>query len=266
MRVNDSAERSRCAARDTAAGPPGAAMRHFDLSFPAPAENLALDEVLLDETEAGRLGNVLRFWESPRPFVVIGIAQAYRREVDVAACRAGGLGIYRRCSGGGCVLQGPGCLNYVLALNHAAYPGLETVRGSYCTLLGRLVEALRKRGVHARHNGISDLAVRGKKFSGNAQKRRRNAILHHGTLVYALDPELMERYLREPADRPKYRGERTHRGFVRPVPLDADALREAVCEAFGAATVPERAPRRLVEAAKELAQDKYADPGWNFRR
>ena len=50
--------------------------------------NLALDEVLLDSLESGRAGETLRFWESPTPFVVLGVSQVLAEHADEAACAA----------------------------------------------------------------------------------------------------------------------------------------------------------------------------------
>src|SRR5947209_8847007 len=91
-------------------------MTLLDLTLPTPAENLACDEALLDAAESGSGGEVLRFWESPEYFVVVGYANKVATEVNVAACEARGIPILRRCSGGGTVVQGPGCLNYALVL------------------------------------------------------------------------------------------------------------------------------------------------------
>src|SRR5688572_15806505 len=95
-------------------------MTLLDLTLPSPAENLALDEALLDAAEADECGEVLRFWESPTPFVVVGYANKIAAEANVAACEAKGIPILRRCSGGGTVVQGPGCLNYAVILRITA--------------------------------------------------------------------------------------------------------------------------------------------------
>src|SRR5689334_16956944 len=94
-------------------------MKILDLTLPTPAENLACDEALLQAAETGNSGEVLRFWESPTHFVVVGYANKVGAEVNVAACDARNVPILRRCSGGGTVLQGPGCLNYALVLRIA---------------------------------------------------------------------------------------------------------------------------------------------------
>ncbi|MCP4639622.1 MAG: lipoate--protein ligase family protein [bacterium] len=241
-------------------------MRLLDVTLKTPAANLALEEVLLNEAEDANGGEVLRFWQSSTPFVVLGVSQALRQHVDVAACEADGIPVLRRCSAGGCVLQGPGCLNYTLVLSQEARPDIGTLRGSYCHILRRVSEALQGLGVNARHKGISDLALRGKKVSGSSQKRRRRFILHHGTLLFRADPEHMERYLREPDERPQYRGERTHRGFVTNLPVEPDLARQAIRDAFEAGPKPSKLTAAEQKAVKVLVDEKYAASAWNQRR
>ena len=243
-------------------------MRLLDISFRAPEQNLAFDEVLLAGAEAGRTGETLRFWESPVPCVVLGVAQVLRQQVYQKRCDEDGIPILRRCSAGGCVLQGPGCLNYSLVLSYANHPGTRTIRGAYCYVLGRIAEAFRERALPLRHSGVSDLSLRGKKVSGNAQKRRRHCFLHHGTLLYGIDPQQMERYLPEPGpqDRPRYRGDRTHCGFATNLPMDAEELRDVVCGAFEAPRTANRPhPWELKETAR-LVHEKYATLDWIHRR
>jgi len=91
-------------------------MQRLDLMLPAPAAQLAADEALLDWCEAGHGGELLRFWEPRETFVVVGYANKVAAEVNVAACAARGVPIFRRCSGGGAVVQMPGGLNYSLIL------------------------------------------------------------------------------------------------------------------------------------------------------
>lgn len=242
-------------------------MRLLELSFDRPSENLAMDEVLLDSAESGRSTEILRLWESQSVFAVLGCSQAVRQEVNEAACREDHVQVLRRCSAGGCVLQGPGCINYSLILAHNQRPpDLRTVRASYCYILGQLCDSFARHGVTVKHKGVSDLAVGGQKVSGCAQKRRQRCILHHGTFLYDMDPALMERYLREPADRPQYRGDRTHLGFVRMMPISRDSIRMAIVEAFGMNGKPGHLDKRELEAMQTLAKEKYQSRDWNYRR
>ena len=62
-------------------------MLRLDLTLAEPAENLALDEALVEEAEAGQLpGEVLRFWEPTAPLVVIGRSSRPPAEVHLDTC------------------------------------------------------------------------------------------------------------------------------------------------------------------------------------
>ena len=196
----------------------------------------------------------------------MGVAQQLQREIFEARCLEDQVPIFRRCSAGGCVLQGPGCLNYVLVLSQAERPEIRNLYDSYQYILERLCHALQQCSIPAAPSGISDLALDEQKVSGSAQKRRARYILHHGTLLYDANPALMTRYLREPVDRPAYRGGRTHEAFVRTIPLSRDALRAAVCTAFDIAKAPDPLEPYEVEATERLAREKYGDDAWTRRR
>src|SRR5688572_3012189 len=112
-------------------------LRVLDRTLGSPEENLAFDDSLL---EAGQ--ETLRFWESPVPFVVLGRSGKVEEEVNVAACEEAGIPVLRRPSGGGTVVQGPGCLNYALVLSLADRPALRNVVESYRILLSCVARAL----------------------------------------------------------------------------------------------------------------------------
>lgn len=241
-------------------------MRLLNISYLEPEKNLALDEVILDSVEEGRTPETLRLWESPVAFVVIGSGQRYRQVVNHFNCLRDNIPIMRRCSAGGAVLQGPGCLNFALALRYDSHPEVTDLHGSYEYLLGRVVAALAKVGVFVQRAGISDLAIGDLKVSGNAQRRRRFACLHHGTLVYNLDRVAMSRYLLEPEDRPEYRGQRTHSEFVGVLPVDAAVLRPMLQDVFAPETKPTILTTDEEKNLENLAQTKYRSKDWIFRR
>jgi lipoate-protein ligase A len=241
-------------------------MRLLDLSFDTPAENLAMDEAVLDAVELGVSPATLRFWECPVRFVVIGSAQTLHKEVNEADCAADGVPVMRRCTAGGCVLQGPGSLNYALMLPYAGFPETRDLHQSYCFILHKMADALASLGILARHEGICDLAVSGMKVSGNAQRRKKHAFLHHGTLLYRADYDGMARYLREPQDRPDYRGGRNHRDFVGELPPAPDVLRDAVRGAFAAEEAAEAATPEELATMRRLLAEKYSTAEWNRRR
>src|SRR6266487_4967712 len=115
-------------------------MTFVDLTLPSPAENLACDEALLDSCEAGECDGLLRFWEAAEYFVVLGYANKAPVEVNIEACQKRGVPVFRRCTGGGAVVQGPGCLNYSLLLRITG--ALQSISETNCFVMQRNRDAL----------------------------------------------------------------------------------------------------------------------------
>jgi lipoate-protein ligase A len=234
----------------------------LDITLPTLAENLALDEALLLEAEAGAAGEALRFWEWPEPAVVLGAGGKLESEVDEEACVRDGVVIQRRASGGGTVLLGSGCLLYSLVLDFERDPSLRDINASYRYILGRMAQALAPLAEVAMA-GTSDLAVAGRKISGNAQQRKRHHLLHHGSLLFSLDSSMLSRYLCIPEKQPAYRQGRPHEGFVANLAADAATLKKLIRDEWSATKEMTNWPIRRVA---ELVVDKYDRDDWVRRR
>jgi lipoate-protein ligase A len=237
-------------------------MRLLDLTLPTLAENLALDEALLLEADAGRGGEVLRWWEWRQPAVVLGAAGRLAEEVHEPACLADAVPIQRRASGGGTVLLDAGCLVYSLVLAYEREPALAHVGSSYRFILERTAQALRDRVAGLAPAGTSDLAIAGRKVSGSAQQRKRGFLLHHGTLLYAFDCARVGRYLRPPPRQPDYRQHRGHEAFLTNLPIPAEELKLRLTRVWQA----DRPADWPVERVRELVTTRYGTADWPRRR
>ena len=234
-----------------------------DQTFPTPEENLACDEASLEEAEASGGPGVLRFWESDRHFVVLGYANRAEEEVDLDTCRAQGVPILRRCSGGGTVLLGPGCLNYALVLPIDAAPPLTSISGTNRFILERHREAIvAATGLPITVEGHTDLALEGRKFSGNAQRRKRTHLLFHGGFLLGFDLRLVAALLRMPPRQPDYRRGRAHADFLTRLQTTRDIVRAALRRAWNA-SVPAAPPP--AKAIARLVAEKYSRVEWIFR-
>lgn len=236
-------------------------IQHLDLTLACAAANLACDEALLDACEDGAGPEVLRFWEPEQRFVVAGYSNEVAREVNLAACRQAGLGVFRRCSGGGAVLQGPGCLNYSLVLKINGHPPLATIPGANRHIMARQQAALAgllRRPVEIQ--GCTDLTVGGLKFSGNAQRRKRHALLFHGSFLLRFDLNLMDCFLNLPSRQPDYRQGRPHDRFLMNLEVAALSIKDALREAWAAHT-----PLSSVPDCRRLIAEKYARDDWNLK-
>ncbi|MFN4260637.1 MAG: biotin/lipoate A/B protein ligase family protein [Gemmataceae bacterium] len=238
-------------------------MDYLNLTLPTLAENLALDEALLLHAEAGAGGEVLRSWEWPAWGVVLGAGGKLAEDVDERACLAHGVSIHRRASGGGTVLLGPGCLAFTLILNYQRAAELDDIRSSYGFILDRVRGALADAVPGLASAGISDLAIHGRKCSGNSQQRKRHYLLHHGTLLYDFAVEHVAKYLRMPQRQPEYRHQRGHADFLTNLPLSALELRRRLRGSWQADVPLDAWPEDLV---RQLVAEKYSRPKWVRRR
>jgi len=195
-----------------------------------PADNIALDEALFQELERSGAPETVSFWECSQPAVVLGATGTIDQYIHEEACRKDGVLILRRRSGGGAVVIGPGCLNYSLVLSMAARPELYGVTDSYHLILKRMVQTLGLPGLAIR--GICDLAIGDRKISGNSQRRGRHALLHHGTILYDFNAQLMQRYLKDAPRQPAYRSGRSHLNFVTNSSLTREATVQAITLAY----------------------------------
>lgn len=242
-------------------------MHQLQLTLNTPAENLALDEALLDAAEAGEIdGGVLRLWESPTYCVVLGRSSSAEVEVDLDACRKDGVPVLRRSSGGGTILAGPGCLMYALVLSIQDYPQLQAIDQAHQFVLGELSRMFSTAETPVEPLGISDLAIRSaktasiKKFSGNAIRLKRKHILYHGTLLYNFDLQRLPRWLATPTRTPDYRDQRQHTEFVTNLNVERDALVKMFVEGWQADEALSVWPKQQTE---KIVKAKYTeDPKW----
>jgi len=242
-------------------------LHYLERTMPTLAENLALDEALLQELQAAPSHaegpGLLRIWEWTSYAVVLGAAGQLRADIHVDACERDGVEIHRRSSGGGTVLLGPGCLMYSLVLRYDTAVELREVHSSYRWIMAKLAHAVEPWLPGVAPAGICDLAVGGRKVSGNAQQRKRNTCLHHGTLLYDFDLDLIPRYLKLPTDRPEYRGGRDHLDFVRNVPATRSQLVAALRAEWNAVEERREIPLDRVGA---VLRERFELPDWVARR
>jgi lipoate-protein ligase A len=238
-------------------------VKYLDLTFPDPARNLACDEALLDLCEKSGEEGVLRVWEPADYFVVVGYSNKLLSEVNVSACDAKGIPILRRFSGGGAVLQGPGCLNYSLVVRNECSGIPADLTDSYRYVLNRHLRVCTDHGALAAEiRGVSDLALDGRKFSGNAQHRKRLCSLFHGTFLLDFDIALIETCLFMPSRQPAYRQHRSHETFLCNLSIAARDVCAALRQVWGAEEALHEVPLDRIEA---LVGERYSCRQWNFK-
>jgi lipoate-protein ligase A len=239
-------------------------MKLLELTLDAAAENLALDEALLEAAEAGELDDdVLRLWEFRTPAVVVGRSSRVAEEVHLEAARAAGLPVLRRPSGGAAIVAGPGCLMYSVVLKYEGREHLRLLDEVHRHVLGYVLSSLAPLVPGAVHVGTSDLAVADRKFSGNSVRCKRDHLLYHGTLLYDFDLTLIGQLLKMPPRQPDYRGDRQHTEFLTNLALPSATLRQSLAAVFSAR---QPLPTWPQARTRYFTDSRYSQDHWNLQR
>ena len=235
-------------------------MKFLELTFDGATANLACDEALLEMAEADPLsGDCLRIWQAKNYFVVLGHSDRLHSNVNVAACHDHNIPVVRRISGGGTVVQGPGCLSYSLILKNAAHP--KNIADTFKCVLERHASVVEKLcGVTARLEGFSDLTSGGRKFSGNAQYRKHRFVLVHGTFLLNFDLSMIETLLPVPAKQPAYRRLRSHLKFITNLYVDPIQLCNRLKNAWACGENLSDIPFARID---QLIRDRYGRTDWS---
>lgn len=228
------------------------------------AEQLAIDEALLDAANAGGLTvPVVRTWQAEQPAVVVGSSSRLADEVDLPTCQRLGVPVLRRTSGGATVVLGPGCVMWTVVTPHAEPPPIDAI---HAAMLDPLAAALALAGRPVSRQGTSDLTVslpEGiRKVSGNALRVRRRGVLYHGTLLDDFPLALIGQLLRHPPREPAYRQQRSHDAFLANLSLGRRQIDAAVRAAFGAWRDESDWPQ---QQAADLVASRYGLASWTER-
>lgn len=241
-------------------------MRYLDWTLATPEANLACDEILLERCESDAASETLRFWAPNRHFIVLGISNRIALQVNESACLRRRIPILRRISGGGSILQGPGCLNFSLVFRLERFTELGSILSTNAFVLERNKLALQPfLSPRILCQGDSDLTLEGLKFSGSAQRRRKAALLFHGTFLLDLDLSLVEALLPVPERQPAYRKNRSHTAFLTNLPLPSDLIQRSLRKTWGADEpfpLAQLQKRQLAQEINALAQTRYGSPDW----
>ena len=225
--------------------------------------NMALDEVLMHGVNNDM--PILRVYGWQPPTVSIGYFQSIDEEVDLKKCAQMGIDVVRRITGGGAVLHDS---ELTYSFITSIYP--KNIMESYNLICDPVVECIKKLGFNAKFAPLNDIVVDNKKVSGNAQTRKKNTLLQHGTILLGVNVEKMFSVLKIPSEkiRDKMISDAKSRvmGLNKTFEEVSCALKESFGEKFGSEIVAGDPTIEETEKAKKLASEKYASDPWNWKK
>lgn len=227
--------------------------------------NMALDEVLMLNSVNEKIP-ILRIYGWKPATVSIGYFQSLDDEVDREKCRQAGIDVVRRMTGGGAVFHDSE-LTYSFITK--VYP--QNIMESYSLICDPVVTCISKLGFDAKFVPLNDIIINNnKKVSGNAQTRKKNILLQHGTILLDVNVEKMFSVLKIPSEKIKDKmindAKARVMGLNKTFEQVAYNLKKSFGEKFGAEIITDDLNIKETENTKKLASEKYASDPWNWKK
>lgn len=241
-------------------------MTYIDHDNTDPCFNFAAEEYFMSEKDAGD-DSLFMFWRT-KPTLMIGRFQNTVEEINTAYAEQNGIHIVRRNSGGGTIYTDEKTWQFSFIIKN--YDKNEC---GFRSFTQPIVDSIRKAGIRAEFGGRNDLLIAGKKFSGNAQFRRQNAMVHHGSILYATDLEALVKSISVCDDKIVSKGIKSVRERVTRIadhlaePPDETAFKNAMVESIlqNGASVYRLLPGDI-ECIERIADTKFRSWDWNYGR
>ena len=173
-------------------------VRVIDSGLRGGRENIAFDQALIEARNAGRIPDTVRFLRF-HPCALIGLHQMLSHEVRLDYCRAHGVEVGRRITGGGGLYLDERQLGWELVLARRGLGSdLAAISARIC---GAAAAGLRRLGVPAEFRPRNDIEVHGRKLSGTGGLVDGETLFFQGTLLIDFDPARMIEVLRVPVEK-----------------------------------------------------------------
>lgn len=167
------------------------------------AENMALDDALVELKGRGRTPNTLHFLQfSPRA-VLTGFHQSVEEEIRVEYCRRQGIHINRRITGGGAIFFDENQLGWEVICDKSFFNLTVPNARLFRTLCRPVVTALAQLGLQSAFRPRNDIEIDGRKISGTGGTESDGAFLFQGTMLVDFDVDTMLKSLKIPIEKLK---------------------------------------------------------------
>jgi lipoate-protein ligase A len=235
------------------------------------AENMALDDTLLELKGKGETPNTIHFLQfSPRS-VLLGYHQSVEEEIRREYCKANGIHINRRITGGGAIFFDESQLGWEVICDKAFFNLLIPHERLFKTLCDPVVKALDLLGLKSTFSKRNDIEITGRKISGTGGTESDGAFLFQGTMLTDFDVDTMLRSLRIPVEKLKAKEIDSVRERVTCLKWELGYspplghIKEALCKGFESCLGIKLKPGGLSESEKRRFEKKlryYRSRDW----
>jgi len=234
-----------------------------------PYFNLALEEYLFNFNKDDKK-IYFWLWQNDNT-IVIGKNQNAFSEINAGFVKEKNIKVARRITGGGAVYHDLGNLNFSFI---APYSGGK--KYDFRRFTDQIAKALETFGINAEYSGRNDLLLDGKKFSGNAQFVGEHKILHHGTILFSSDTDMINQCLNPTGEKLKIHGVDSVKSrittisehlSVRSVRMELkdfkNEIARKICGNYGGANI-RRLTEHEIKAVKDLSDKKFSAYEWIY--
>jgi len=177
--------------------------RLLDTPAMTAAENMALDETLVELKGEGKTPNTVHFLQFAPPAVLVGYHQSVEEEIRQDYCRNQGIHINRRVTGGGAIYFDESQIGWEVICDKSFFNVTFFTERIFRMLCEPVIAALAHLGVHSGFRPRNDIEVNGRKISGTGGTESDGAFLFQGTMLTDFDADTMLKSLRIPVEKLK---------------------------------------------------------------
>lgn len=218
----------------------------------------AMEDYFLATTECP----IFLLWQTT-PTIMLGRYQNIYQELKPSVIHNPEITLVRRRTGGGTIFTDEGGFQFSF-ITKANQKQID-----FHTFMDPIVSALNELGAEVEYNSRNDLAIAGKKVSGNAQCVQNQRVLHHGSLLFDTSGATLDAYLRLPKYKMQSKG-------IRSVHQRTTTLRPHLNEEMTASQFKEVLLQRLPitecrvltseeeQAIQKIRQERYQNPSWTW--
>jgi len=249
--------------------------RLLQTGFNTAFSNMAVDRAILVENSEGKVPPTVRFYGWIPPAISIGYFQSVAEEIDVNACEKLGVDYVRRMTGGGAVFHEKE-LTYSIVIpeSHPEIP--KNIMKSYGRICGAVMKGLQHLGIKSEYAPTNDIVTGGRKISGNAQTRKLETVLQHGTVLMDVDVDKMFSLLKVPNEKIKDKLIADVKQRVTSIKHllgnevsfkeVAEAMKMGFEEEFRVELIEGKLSKEELALAKKFEKECFSTTQWNNRR